>query len=90
MLTQLYIGRSGDGKMINEHREQLRTLSNEEIIKAGESARKVGIVGVHAQGLYLAALWHEMNYRSIECPIIIEGEGDGYLQSGNTITFKED
>ena len=76
-MEHLYISRLGDKQIIKEYRERLKKLSDSEMIEAGESAKKTGIVGVHAQALYLIALWYEMKDRFIDSPIVVEG--DGYI-----------
>lgn len=81
MVAHVYISHPGDKQTIKERRESFKTLSGEEIIKAVEREKKIGIVGVHAQILLLIALWFEMRDRSIDSPILVEG---------NLIRFKED
>jgi len=70
-MQHLYISRSGDREMVSEHIEMLKLLSDEEISKRFESAKKVGIVGSHGQVLYLVALRIVMIERFGESGIII-------------------
>jgi len=71
-MQHLYISRSGDREMVSEHIEMLKLLSDEEISKRFESAKKVGIVGSHGQILYLIALRIVMIERFGESGIIVE------------------
>ena len=71
-MKHLYISRSGDREMVSEHIEMLKVLSDEEINKRFESAKKVGIVGSHGQILYLVALRIVMIERFGESGIIVE------------------
>ena len=71
-MQHLYISRSGDREKVLEHIEMLKVLSDEEISKRFESAKKVGIVGSHGQILYLIALRIVMIERFGESGIIVE------------------
>ncbi len=65
MLQYIYIKRDGDQERYNEFKNQLVNLKNHELEARFESALQCGIVGSHAQGLYLFALWKQGKDRGL-------------------------
>lgn len=71
-LSHLYLPRQGDRDILLELYNQYIGLTDELLTKECESAKKVGIVGSHAQGLRLIALYIASMNRNIPCCISIE------------------
>ncbi|SRX73355.1 hypothetical protein [Aequorivita antarctica] len=55
-MQQYYSRRQGDSQEISGFLESFEKMSNSELIESYKSALKLGIVGVHAQGLRLLAM----------------------------------
>jgi hypothetical protein len=73
MLTEhLYLPRQGDRDLLLDFYNQFKRLSDEALLKECESAKKLGIVGSHAQGLRLIALYKVTKNRSIPSGICLE------------------
>ena len=69
----MYIPREGDKERYNQHLEQLRTLDDDELWLRYESALDLGIVGSHAQNVYLFALWKRGRERALRFATELSG-----------------
>ena len=68
-MEQFYLRRQGDSQQISEFLESFEKMSNSELIESYKSALKVGIVGVHSQGLRLLAMRKAFIKRFNKSPI---------------------
>ena len=55
-MEYILINREGDAKIIADYKTSFETYTLKELVKAYNKEAKCGIVGVHRQALYLAAL----------------------------------
>ena len=62
-MEYIYVARSEDRKKILENFEKFKELSDGEIKLKFEREKKLGIVGVHDQILYLIALRKVIRYK---------------------------
>lgn len=72
MLKQVLSQRQGDSDIIREYIENFRKMTDAELSAAAERERKIGIVGVHRQGLYLMALNTVIRERRLQNPLYVE------------------
>jgi hypothetical protein len=72
MLQHLYLYRQGDKERIQEFLSTLQQLTDEELNERQQDAKRKGIFGVHAQGLFLIALHLETKKRFQQSEIVIE------------------
>lgn len=86
MLSYMYFKREGDGQLLAEFKEKLQPLTDAELEARFESALKCGIVGVHAQCLYLFALWKRGKERNLK----FANDPDGGIQivDGRIVSIK--
>lgn len=70
-MEYILIDRAGDAKIIADYKKRLETYTLNTLVKAYNKEVKYGIVGVHRQALYLAALRQEFQDRLKESPIYI-------------------
>ncbi len=75
MLGHIHIARTGDEEIILEYIENLKKLDDAELLDRSEKNKKLGIVGVHRQGLYLIAFNIVMKERFNDSPLIVEDNG---------------
>lgn len=93
-LQHVFTFRSGDREKIEENIRLLKEKSNEELIASYNKQAELGIVGAHAQALYLVALYREFTKRFGESPVeiidnrIIRLKGRIRLE-GNSFQFTE-
>ena len=71
-MEQIYIRRQGDKEQISKHLANMKQYSDKKLIKRYNSSVKTGIVGVHAQGLYLLAMRIEFLRRFDKSPVRFE------------------
>lgn len=74
MTGHIYTLRPGDGEELLKYAEYFKVKENAEILRDCEGQRKLGIVGVHQQALYLLALRKVMLERFGESPILLEDD----------------
>jgi len=70
-MEYILINREGDAKIIADYKTSFETYTLKELVKAYNKEAKCGIVGVHRQALYLAALRQEFKERLKESPIYL-------------------
>jgi len=85
MLSHFYMKREGDEKLILEFKTKLYPLTNEELMERFESALQCGIVGVHAQCLYLFVLWKVGKERNL--PFSTDPEGGIQIIDGRILSI---
>ena len=71
-MKYVVVSRKGDQKQIENYLKSFRGYSNAELVEAYNKQAKLGIVGVHAQALYLMALNQELKFRFGKSPIILD------------------
>ena len=52
----VYVNRQGDLETVNNYRKRLKKLPLSELVDTYNREARLGIVGVHQQGLYIIAL----------------------------------
>ena len=72
MREHLYIQRTGDRERVIEFYENLKKSSKAELVASYNNAVRMGMVGVHAQGLLLIALNWSFHDAFQKSPIKIE------------------
>jgi len=65
MNTYVQVERPGDDEEIAKYRQQFASKTDDEIRELSNKQKKIGIVGVHQQGLYIRALMEEFADRSM-------------------------
>ena len=71
-MEHLYIPRRGDGETLIANKRHFEKYSEQELVKSYNKSAKLGIVGVHQQGLHLIALWKEFSERYGDSPVQFE------------------
>ena len=71
-MEHLYIPRNGDGETLIANKRSFEKYSEQELVDTYNKSVKIGIVGVHQQGLLLIALWKEFSERYGESPVQFE------------------
>jgi hypothetical protein len=89
-LQHLYISRPGDKDRIRENYASLMDISDEQLVENYNRQARLGIVGVHAQVLFLLAMNVQFMFRFGTSPLtikdqviirfsgLIELQGDGF------------
>ena len=73
-MKHVFISRVGDKEQFVKIFENLKKLSNQDLIHKYNNAVDTGIVGVHAQALHLLALRKVFIERIGKSPIVIEDD----------------
>ena len=71
-MKHLFIPREGDRERLLENVTRLSEYSDQKLIEAYHNAARCGIVGAHAQAIYLLALRRVMIERFGNSPITLE------------------
>ena len=73
MRTSMYFAREGDKERYQENLKLLQKLNDDELWLRYESALNLGIVGSHAQNIYLFALWKRGRERGLRFATELNG-----------------
>ena len=65
MNTYVLVERPGDDEEVAKYRQQFVAKTDEEIRELLNKQKKIGMVGVHQQGLYVRALMEEFADRAM-------------------------
>ena len=65
MNTYVLVERPGDDEELAKYRQQFVAKTDEEIRELLNKQKKIGMVGVHQQGLYMRALMEEFADRAM-------------------------
>jgi hypothetical protein len=65
MNTYVLVERPGDDEELAKYRQQFVAKTDEEIRELLNKQKKIGMVGVHQQGLYVRALMEEFADRAL-------------------------
>ena len=65
MNTYVLVERPGDDEEVAKYRQQFVAKTDEEIRELLNKQKKIGMVGVHQQGLYVRALMEEFADRAL-------------------------
>ena len=65
MNTYVLVERPGDDEELAKYRQQFVAKTDEEIRELLNKQKKIGMVGVHQQGLYMRALMEEFADREM-------------------------
>ena len=65
MNTYVLVERPGDDEEVAKYRQQFVAKTDEEIRELLNKQKKIGMVGVHQQGLYMRALMEEFVARAM-------------------------
>ena len=65
MNTYVLVERPGDDEELAKYRQQFVAKTDEEIRELLNKQKKIGMVGVHQQGLYVRALMEEFVARAM-------------------------
>jgi hypothetical protein len=65
MNTYVLVERPGDDEELAKYRQQFVAKTDEEIRELLNKQKKIGMVGVHQQGLYVRALMEEFADRAM-------------------------
>ena len=70
-MEYIYLSNVNDQEHIANYKTSFETYTLKELVKAYNKEAKCGIVGVHRQALYLAALRQEFKERLKESPVYL-------------------
>ena len=70
-MEYILINREGDAKIIADTKKSFETYTLQKLVDAYNKEAACGIVGVHRQALYLAALRQEFKERLKESPVYL-------------------
>ena len=70
-MEYILINREGDAKIIADYKTSFETYTLQKLVDAYNKEAACGIVGVHRQALYLAALRQEFKERLKESPVYL-------------------
>ena len=73
----VYVNRQGDLETVNNYKKELKKLPLSKLIEKYNREARMGIVGVHQQGLFIIALHFEFIRRIENSPIKFEGNLGG-------------
>ncbi|MDA0943829.1 MAG: hypothetical protein O3B78_06395 [Bacteroidetes bacterium] len=73
MRESMYLAQEGDKERYEENLKLLQKLNDDELWLRYESALKLGIVGSHAQNIYLFALWKRGRERGLSFATELDG-----------------
>ena len=65
MNTYVLVERPGDDEEVAKYRQQFGAKTDDEIRELLNKQKKIGMVGVHQQGLYVRALMEEFADRAL-------------------------
>jgi hypothetical protein len=65
MNTYVLVERPGDDEEVAKYRQQFASKTDDEIRELLNKQKKIGMVGVHQQGLYVRALMEEFADRAL-------------------------
>lgn len=65
MNTYVLVERPGDDEEVAKYRQQFGAKTDDEIRELLNKQKKIGLVGVHQQGLYVRALMEEFVARAM-------------------------
>ena len=65
MNTYVLVERPGDDEEVAKYRQQFAAKTDDEIRELLNKQKKIGIVGVHQQGLYIRALMEDFADRAM-------------------------
>ena len=65
MNTYVLVERPGDDEEVAKYRQQFASKTDNEIRELLNKQKKIGMVGVHQQGLYMRALMEEFADRAM-------------------------
>lgn len=65
MNTYVLVERPGDDEEVAKYRQQFAVKTGDEIRELLNKQKKIGMVGVHQQGLYMRALMEEFADRAM-------------------------
>ena len=65
MNTYVLVERPGDDEEVAKYRQQFASKTDDEIRELLNKQKKIGMVGVHQQGLYVRALMDEFADRAL-------------------------
>jgi hypothetical protein len=74
MNTYILVERPGDDEEIAKYRLQFASKTDDEIRELSNKQKKIGIVGVHQQGLYIRALMEEFADRAMTFEFSVDKE----------------
>ena len=74
MNTYVQVERPGDDEEIAKYRLQFASRTDDEIRELSNKQKKIGMVGVHQQGLYVRALMEEFADRAMTFTFRVDKE----------------
>ena len=86
MRSFLYIKREGDELLYANFWNTLSELDDAALNERFEAALKTGLVGVHAQGVYLFTLWKKGRERNLR--FATDSNGGIQIEDGRIITLR--
>ena len=74
MNTYVLVERPGDDEEVAKYRQQFGAKTDDEIRELLNKQKKIGMVGVHQQGLYMRALMEEFADRALPSTFRVDKE----------------